>query len=116
MKFFRLSQGAWLCAAILSLPFFVPSAAGAEPSAERKAELAYFLEQDCGSCHGLTRKGGLGTPLTPESVAKTDDETLFDVIMNGIPGTPMPPWKALLSSDEVHYLIQLIRKGKNHDG
>ena len=30
------------------------------PSPERQAELIYRVEQDCGSCHGLTMKGGLG--------------------------------------------------------
>ncbi|MCW9034827.1 MAG: cytochrome c [Rhodospirillales bacterium] len=116
MKIFCLSSRTWLCVAILSLALFAPVSAKAELSDERKSELAYFLEQDCGSCHGLTRQGGLGSPLTPETVAETDDETLFDVIMNGIPGTPMPSWKPLFSQDEVHYLIKLIRKGKDYDG
>jgi mono/diheme cytochrome c family protein len=28
----------------------------------RQAELLHLLKHDCGSCHGMTRKGGLGPP------------------------------------------------------
>ena len=118
----RLFIGAKTIAAALFISAaFVPSLANADTalealSDERKEELRYLLEQDCGSCHGLTRKGGLGSPLMPENVADTSDETLFEVIMNGIPGTPMPPWKYLLSEDDAHWLIKLIRKGKQNEG
>ena len=33
------------------------------PSAARQDELLHLLRQDCGSCHGLTLRGGLG-PLS----------------------------------------------------
>jgi len=106
-----------IAAAFLLSAAFVPSPSSADTSLsvlsdERKEELRYLLEQDCGSCHGLTRKGGLGAPLLPEELAYTSDETLLDVIMNGIPGTPMPPWKYLLNQDDALWLIELIRKGK----
>ncbi|MDX2370482.1 MAG: hypothetical protein QNK36_19105, partial [Colwellia sp.] len=29
----------------------------------RKAQLTHMVKQDCGSCHGMTLKGGLGPAL-----------------------------------------------------
>ena len=86
------------------------------PDSARKEELRYLLEQDCGSCHGLTRKGGLGSPLLPENVADSSDQDMLEIILEGIPGTAMPPWKYLLSEDDAMWLIQLIRKGLDHEG
>lgn len=86
--------------------------AGAEISAERQTELLYFLKHDCGSCHGLTRSGGLGSPLLPETLAGRSDDDLTEVIMEGLPGTPMPPWKELLTEEEARWLIRAIRENK----
>ena len=35
----------------------------------RQNELQYFIKHDCGSCHGMTLKGGLGPALLPETLA-----------------------------------------------
>ena len=40
----------------------------AAPDATRQAELRYLLKQDCGSCHGMTMKGGLGPALLPQTL------------------------------------------------
>ena len=98
-------------AAFLSL-VIVSSAFAADIGDERRAELAYMFEQDCGSCHGLSMKGGLGSPLLPEIMADRDDETLIHIILEGVPGTPMPPWKMLLSRDDAVWMVELIRKGR----
>jgi cytochrome c55X len=99
-------------AAALLMASLWPAAAGAEPDAARQAELRYLLEQDCGSCHGLTLKGGLGLPLRPEALAEKTDEALVAIILDGIPGTPMPPWRPLLSPEEAEWLVKLLRKGR----
>jgi len=85
------------------------NSAFAEIKTERKTELLYMLEQDCGSCHGLTRKGGLGSSLLPESLKGKSDEVILDIIMNGIDGTPMPPWSELITEEEAEFLIQDMR-------
>lgn len=84
----------------------------ADISDQRQTGLLYFLKHDCGSCHGLTRKGGLGSPLLPESVAGRSDEELTEIILDGLPGTPMPPWRALLTEEEAGWLVRAIREGK----
>ena len=45
------------------------AAAAIEPPPARQAELLHLLRHDCGSCHGLTLKGGLGPPLLPATLA-----------------------------------------------
>lgn len=81
------------------------------PDSERQAYLYNLLKQDCGSCHGLKLKGGLGTPLRPENLKDKPDKYLHHVIQNGIQGTPMPGWKALLSDKDTTWIIKLLREG-----
>ncbi|MDG4602646.1 MAG: cytochrome c [Defluviicoccus sp.] len=96
-----------VCAALLA-------AATAEADgfdAARKAYLTNLLTQDCGSCHGLTMKGGLGSPLLPQALADKADEVLVEAILDGRPGTPMPPWRFELSTEEAVWLVERLRQG-----
>lgn len=106
MKCFKDTLLAVLVFLALSTP------AGAAIGVERQAELLYFLKHDCGSCHGLTRSGGLGSPLLPEVLAERSDDDLTEVIMEGLPGTPMPPWKDLLTEEEARWLVRAIKENK----
>jgi len=80
-------------------------------SAARQGELIHLLKQDCGSCHGLTLEGGLGPPLLPTNLSGKPPAWLRDVILNGIPGTAMPPWRPILSEDEVAWLVKSMQQG-----
>lgn len=77
----------------------------------REAGLENLLIQDCGSCHGLTMKGGLGPALLPENIVERDDDFLADIIMEGVPGTPMPPWKFLINRDEALWMVRKLKQG-----
>ena len=79
---------------------------------ERRAELLYLLKHDCGSCHGMTRKGGLGPPLLPGNLGGRSQLLLVDTILDGRPGTPMPPWRGLLTEQEVQWLVEAMRRGE----
>jgi cytochrome c55X len=96
-----------LALALAALP-----ALAAEPPAARQAELLYRLDQDCGSCHGLTRKGGLGPPLLPADLVEKDRESLVAIVLHGVPGTPMPPWQGELSTDEAGWLVDRLIEGR----
>lgn len=78
---------------------------------KRRAELTHLVRQDCGSCHGLTLRGGLGNPLVPETLRAAEAEDIAAVILDGVPGTPMPPWRGLLSRDEAIWIAERLRKG-----
>ena len=83
----------------------------AETSITRQQQLLHLLKQDCGSCHGMTLKGGLGSALLPENLHDKPDEMLTLTILEGRPGTPMPPWKSLLSYDDAAFIVEQLRKG-----
>lgn len=97
--------------AMLLIAAALPALAG--PSARRQAELQHMLEHDCGSCHGMTRQGGLGLPLTPEALTDTPAEALAAAILDGRPGTPMPPWRGLLSDDDADWLACRLKGNPN---
>lgn len=99
-----------LIAVILAIGL-VSGALADEPGRARQNELLYLLEQDCGSCHGLRLKGGVGPPLRPVDIADKPDAALIDAILNGRPGTPMPPWDIEISEAEVRWLVGRLRAG-----
>ena len=83
----------------------------AEPVPARRTELLKLVRQDCGSCHGLTMKGGLGPSLEPAALAGKDAGQLGFVILQGRRGTPMPPWRDHLSESEARWIVQLLKDG-----
>lgn len=83
----------------------------AEVPLARQAELVYLLKADCGSCHGMSLKGGLGPPLTPAALASKSPDLLHNTILAGRPGTPMPPWAGILRPEEISWLVETLRKG-----
>ena len=78
----------------------------------RQQELIYLLKQDCGSCHGLTLKGGLGPALLPHNLAGKSVDFLTLTILDGRPGTAMPPWRPLLKPQEARWLAQILISGE----
>jgi len=80
------------------------------PTPQRQAELRNLLEQDCGSCHGMTLKGGLGPALTAAALKDKPVELLEVTIREGRPGTPMPPWKLLLSDADINWLALTLKQ------
>ena len=91
----------------------VPAFAQSEPApdASRSRELVRMVRQDCGSCHGMRLTGGLGPALTREALAEFPLDSLAAVIFHGRPGTPMPPWKAMLSEPEARWIAVRLQQG-----
>jgi len=98
----------WLFALIIMIHLTQVSAA---LDTARQAELLYLLKHDCGSCHGMTRKGGLGPPLLPDNLRDRPPMLMENTVLDGRPGTPMPPWRGLLTEQEVRWLVEAIRRG-----
>lgn len=99
----------WLA---LSLVFAIPLAASDGISSDRQLELRNLLIQDCGSCHGLAMRGGLGPALLPGTLSGKSAETISAVIMNGRPGSAMPPWRSLLSPAEAQWMAEILLSGE----
>ncbi len=99
-------------ALICAIALLVPAAARAEIAPARVAKLENMVLQDCGSCHGLTMKGGLGRPLTAAALSQAGAEGLAGIILDGIPGTAMPPWRPLLSEEEAIWIAEYLLKDR----
>ena len=93
------------------LTMSITHASSAPLDQTRKDELQNLLLQDCGSCHGMTLKGGLGPALTIDAIQGKADIYLQQTILEGHPGTPMPPWKDILSNEDIDHLISLLKAG-----
>ncbi len=106
----------FLKAGLLALPFLTgahPGALADEDVLKEAArdKLANFVQQDCGSCHGLTLEGGLGSPLLPENLEHMDADVIRDVILGGLPGTAMPSWLGLLNEEEAAFIAEGLKTG-----
>ena len=65
-----MTRSAWLA---LSFLIAAPLAANDDISDDRRQELHNLLIQDCGSCHGLKMRGGLGPALLPDMLQGKSD-------------------------------------------
>lgn len=97
----------FLVAAALSL---LGSAAFAQGGMSER-ELVRLVRQDCGSCHGMTLKGGLGLPLTPDALREKPEESLVATIVYGRPGTAMPAWKTILTERDAEWIVKKLIEG-----
>ena len=102
--------------ALMALLAILPTLAHADPSAERQATLLHRLKHDCGACHGMTLRGGLGPPLGAADLAGLSDEAMIDTILRGRPGTPMPPWAFEIAPAEAAWLVERLREGLGDAG
>ncbi|GAA3915612.1 cytochrome c [Litoribacillus peritrichatus] len=83
------------------------------PVAERQQELIHLVKQDCGSCHGMTLKGGLGPALTQQALADKPKQFLIDTILYGREALAMPPWQGILTKDEVIWMVDQLTQGSD---
>ncbi|MFO7576379.1 MAG: cbb3-type cytochrome c oxidase subunit II [Pelovirga sp.] len=60
---------------------------------------------NCSACHGSNREGGIGPQLTGISY---DDNSLFQIIYDGIPSGGMPGY-ASLGTDRVWQLVNFVK-------
>jgi len=100
-----------LSIAIASLALTASAHALEPPEAGRQRQLIELVRQDCGACHGYTLQGGLGPSLLPEALAERDVTLIETVILNGRPGTPMPPWRPFLTEAEARWIAVQLKQG-----
>lgn len=108
-----LTQNRFIAVVMLGLGLAPAVAAGQSDIATemRQRQLVHLVRQDCGSCHGLTLQGGLGPALTPMALASKPAEGLVATILGGRPGTPMPPFKGMLSEAEAAWIVERLMAG-----
>lgn len=82
-----------------------------EVTASRAIQLERLVRQDCGSCHGMTLKGGLGPDIRAEMLKGKDAEAITEIILDGVPDTPMPPWRPLMTEAEARWIADYLLSG-----
>jgi cytochrome c55X len=106
----RFSITSLLNTGLLAMLWFTQTAI-AEVDPARQNELLYFIKHDCGSCHGMTLKGGLGPALLPATLAAKPKAYLVATILEGRSNTAMPPWKTMLSHDDAAWITEQLQNG-----
>ena len=100
---------------LLALGAMLMGAAGAARAQgigpARQAELINLVRHDCGSCHGLTLKGGLGPALTPSALSGKPVTYVKAIILDSRHGSAMPAWRGLLSEAEAAWIAEQLLKG-----
>ncbi|SLN53558.1 c-type cytochrome [Ruegeria meonggei] len=104
----RTTEGSgWAARAVLTTTVLVATSALAADVIDPNA-LKRLVHQDCGSCHGLSLKGGLGPDLRSDTLQHYNPEILTGVILDGIPDTAMPPWRPLISEEEAEWIARYL--------
>ena len=85
-------------------------ASGELPDLQRQQQLSYMMKHDCGSCHGMTLKGGLGPTLLAAELNRKGHNvaSLSLIIRHGRPGTAMPPWGPILSEGDIRWIASQL--------
>ena len=107
----RLLIASLLSTGLLFTQTAIAETAATKISSARQNELLYFIKHDCGSCHGMTLKGGLGPALLPETLAAKPKDYLVATILEGRQNTAMPPWKSMLSQGDAIWITEQLQNG-----
>ena len=86
------------------------------PDPQRQQALVRLVRQDCGACHGMQLTGGLGPPLTRQALAERSLESIVATTLYGRPGTPMPPWRGMLSAGDAQWIAPQLQAGFPAEG
>lgn len=89
-----------------------PAQSTDEVDRERARALSRLVRHDCGSCHGMTLRGGLGPALTPSALEGRSTESISWLIANGRPERAMPGWAPLLASPEIDWIARGLLDGR----
>ncbi len=106
-----LAKAGLIIGLCIASAFIFSAAQAGEYDFETHSEMSEFVRQDCGACHGLSLKGGLGRPLLKESLDHFDLETLEEIILDGIPDTAMPPWRGILDEAQAKQIAKALKEG-----
>jgi cytochrome c55X len=101
----------FLSIALLHSQTIIADTGNATIEPARQKELRYFIRHDCGSCHGMTLKGGLGPALLAETLADKPKSYLVSTILEGHQDTAMPPWKSMLTYNEATWIAEQLQSG-----
>lgn len=93
-------------------PTPAPTPAPAPTTPPAGIDAAKLYATNCAACHGVNRQGtpGLAPALTATALAGKSEDTLIATVTKGKPGTAMAPFEGRLTKDEIHALVDFVRK------
>lgn len=106
----RMKVKAVLLGGVMSAFMVMPLFADSKVT-EHEQQLDHLLRHDCGSCHGMTMKGGLGPPLLPSSLRGRNEDDIVQMILHGSPEKAMPPWAELLTTSDARWIARRLKQG-----
>lgn len=72
--------------------------------------------QHCGVCHGANGEGQHGVfPSLARNPNLADTAKVLGTVLDGRPGTAMPPWRGRLSGEEIVAVVNYIRTSWGND-
>ena len=71
-------------------------------------DAAVLYLDNCASCHGAQRLGGIGPALLPQNLSRIRKDDAHDVIENGRALTQMPAYGELLDAEQIALLTEYI--------
>ncbi len=80
--------------------------AGAAQAADLAPQKVY--QQNCATCHGADRLGGMGPALMPESLERIKKPEALKVVTHGRVATQMPGFQDQLSPEQVQALVDYL--------
>ncbi len=84
------------------------SAVFALPLQAEQSSADKLYKDNCQSCHGIGRLGGMGPALFPENLSRLRKNKAVNVIENGRAATQMPAFSQTLSKAEISRLVDYI--------
>ena len=94
------------CRCCLLASIFCLSIAAADSIAAPEASALYA--QYCAECHSANRLGAVGPALLPQNLQRLRKEAAISVIANSRPASQMPPFKDILTGQQIESLVELI--------
>lgn len=89
----HLQRTAWVFAVVMALFLGSRFAHAQEPLDEEKLTRgAQLYAENCAVCHGENGEGRVGATLAKNWPSIRPDLTVREIIVNGVPGSPMPAW------------------------
>ena len=77
-------------------------------AADEAPSIAKLYTEHCASCHGADRFGKMGPALLPENLGRLKREEAQNVIRDGRALTQMPPYRNILSDEQIKALADFI--------
>jgi glucose/arabinose dehydrogenase len=106
---FRVFAGLALAAAVSGAAAAVPRLLA--QAAQPPRGIARTFNEICANCHGTSGAGGSAPSLLDDEwTAGGSDEAMAASIKQGRPGTPMPPFGATMSDQDVRAMVIYLRE------